>query len=100
MLANGKHKNQQLQALYDKHGVDAFTISIVQHLDSADDLEHCEERAASAFDTDDLLNFRIGNTVKEGWSAKQHTGLRMYKPKVKRGPNSVSRWFDYTSAKR
>lgn len=96
LLANGQHTNHELQELYNRHGEDSFTISIAQHLDSTQGLEHHEEEAAAEFEPASLLNFRIGNTCKKGWKPSDHAGLRPYTPKVKRGPNSVSRWFDFT----
>lgn len=97
MLNKGDHSNPDLQALYDTWGEDAFTISIVQHLDSTEGLERYEEAAASKFKPSMLLNYRVGNTCKTGWSPHQHSGRTGYKPKTRRRPNSVTRWFDFTS---
>lgn len=99
MLIKGEHTNPDLQALYDTWGEDAFTISIVQHLDSTEGLELREQAAADQFKPEMLLNYRIGNTCKAGWAPRNHAGLRPYEPKTKRRPNSVARWFDFTSMK-
>jgi|GEM_PF-5609568 len=99
-LRRGDHSNDQLQALFNKHGIDAFTISIVQHVECTDGLKDLEEQAAEGFSADDVLNYRVGFRVKEGWypfASKEN----FRKPtRTKRGPQSVQRWFDYTSSKR
>lgn len=98
-LKHGNHTNQDLQALFDTWGEDAFTIAIVQHLDSTDGLELHEEAAAAQYQPRLLLNYRIGNKCKAGWSPQQHASLNPYRPKKRRGPNTVSRWFDFTGSR-
>lgn len=100
-LRRGDHSNDQLQALYNEHGEDAFTISIADHVYTTNGLIEREENTANRFTLDKLLNYRVGNRIREGWMPFMNEGKNKgsYKPSFKRGPQGKLRWFDYTSRK-
>lgn len=98
-LRAGTHANDQLQAEFNVYGESRFTISIAMHLDSTDALLDAEPATAEFFKPEELLNYRIGGRVKDGWNAFMNRRQERYTPKQKRGPHKVSRWFDFTSPK-
>jgi len=52
------------------------------------------------FKPEQLLNDWGGGLIKAGWRVYMSVLPDKYRPRRKRGPNSVSRWFDFTSSKR
>lgn len=101
-LEGGYHSNDMLQNAYNKDGKH-FIITIIDHLHGDVDgniLLHKEELAALKYNGR-LYNYKVGNSWVDGKCPLNSTGNKCgYRPLFKRGKNTVSRWYDYTSARR